>query len=96
MTTSTDVKIPGRCPSCNGRALRRRINSIIFCYNCGDAEISPADIVPDYGPLAPWGRSKETKAEKQPSNGSGVIAGPCYARGYRWPSLGLRRGRGAG
>ena len=96
MSDKNHAKIQGRCPSCNGRALRMRQNLVIYCYNCGDASISQADIVPDYGPLAPWGRSKATKAEKQPSNGSGVIAGPCYARGYRWPSLGLRRGRGAG
>lgn len=94
MSRGDDERMPGRCPSCNGRALRTRRNLIIYCYNCGDAAITPADIVPDHGPLAPWGRVKEAKAEKRPSNGSGVIAGRCYALGYRWPSH--RHGGGQG
>lgn len=63
-----------RCPACNGKRIEKRQRyAILYCVNC-NTSFPPSEGSPDEPP-APVAR----KPRK-----SGVIAGPCYATGYRW------------
>lgn len=78
----------GRCPACNGRQLRRRANSLIYCYSCGEASIAPADVLDEKGEKF-RNLHKPATRDRPRLAGSGIVAGPCYRRGFRWGAKGL-------